>query len=101
MGKIGIEDLDIAISETGIEDYMDQLKIEILDDMETALEAERDAIIEKVSAGWIGKSEEAFEKQLKEEIESIEEDLKEEYKDLKARLKDLANFYYNQDEKMM
>lgn len=101
MGKIGIEDLDIAISETGIEDYMYQLKIEILDDMGTALEAERDAIIEKVSAGWIGKSEVAFEEQLKEEIEAIEEDLKEEYKDLIARLKDLANFYYNQDEKMM
>lgn len=101
MGKIGIEDLDIAISETGIEDYMEQLKIEILDDMKTALEAERDAIIEKVRTGWIGKSEEAFEKQLKEEIEAIEADFKEEEKDLKARLKDLANFYYNQDEKMM
>lgn len=101
MGKIGIEDLDIAISETGIEDYMDQLKIEILDDMETALETERDAIIEKVSAGWIGKSEEAFENQLKREINDIKDDLKDEYKDLKARLMDLANFYYNQDEKMM
>lgn len=101
MSKIGIEDLDIAISETGIEDYMDQLKIDILTNMKKSLKTERDNIISKVSAGWVGKSEEKFEKQLKSTVETIIDDLEDEYKDLKARLIDLANFYYDQDKNMM
>lgn len=97
---IGIGDLDIAVSESGIKDYIDALKLDI-DRICDGLDEENKAIMEKVDAIWVGKSKDAFEKALKDEVKNLKDDLKDEYKDLKHRLYDLANFYYDVDKNMM
>lgn len=97
---IGIGDLDIAVSETGIEDYMEALKLDI-DEICKGLDDEQKNIMTKVDEIWVGKSRDAFEKELKDEVKRLQDDLAEEYKDLKHRLVDLANFYYDVDKNMM
>lgn len=97
---IGIGDLDIAVSETGIEDYMDALKLDI-DRICDGLDEQRGKIMEQIDLIWVGKSRDAFEKELEKEVKNLKSDLRDEYKDLKHRLIDLANFYYDVDKNMM
>ncbi len=97
---IGIGDLDIAVSESGIEDYMDALKLDI-DRICDGLDEERKKIDEKLDAIWVGESKDVFQKNLKKEVKKLKNDLDDEYKDLRNRLRDLANFYFDVDKNMM
>lgn len=98
--NIGIEDMTIGVSGKGMDDYSDMLKTKILNEMKTELEAQCDAIINKVREGWRGHSEVKFEKLLKDEIEQIIDDLKDEYRDLQGKLYDTNKYYIDQDEKL-
>lgn len=101
MDNLSIDVLDIGVSKQGMEQYMEALKIELLDSVKEKLNTEFDAIMIEINKGWQGSSRDRFEEKFRKQIGHIKNDLEDEYKDLSARLVELANFYYKQDESML
>lgn len=98
--NIGIEDMTIGVSGRGMEDYSEMLRTKILREISEELETQRDAIIKSVQSGWRGRSEEGFERLLRDEVRKITEDLEHEYADLEGKLQDTGKYYVDQDEKL-
>ncbi len=99
--SLGIGDLDIGVSSSGMNTYKENLKTQILTTMSENLDTEYQNIVTAVDGGWVGVSCDRFKEQLQAEIDLIKSDLTAEYNDLDARLSELANYYYNQDENMI
>ena len=93
---LSIEDLTTGISKSGMEQFQEDIKINILVNISEKIEdvAELEAAI---NAGWQGASRDRFLKDFKEVRKAIIADLKEEYKDVEARLEEVKNNYFRQD----
>ena len=70
-----------------------ELLTKTADDLNTAY----DTIKTSVDMAWQGASAEKFKNDLRNMIDAIIEDLGHEYQDLDSRLKELEQFYYDQD----
>lgn len=101
MNDLGIDSLSIGVSATGMSEYKEALKADLLVATKTKLEEERNNIMNVINTGWQGVARNRFENQLKKMCDDIGTDLEAEYKDLEARLDELETFYFNQDQSLL
>ncbi len=101
MDNLGIDSLSIGISSSGMSEYKEALRADLLLSTQTKLEEEKNNILNVINTGWQGVARDRFEKQLTDECTRIGEDLEKEYKDLDARLSELENFYFEQDKSLL
>ncbi len=81
MDNLGIDSLSIGISSSGMTEYKEALKADLLLSTKAKLEEERTNIINSINTGWQGVARDRFEKQLTDECNKISEDLEKEYQD--------------------
>ncbi len=101
MNDLSIDSLSIGISSSGMAEYKEALKADLLVATKTKLEEERNNIMNVINTGWQGVARDRFENQLKKMCDDIGNDLEAEYKDLEARLDELEAFYFNQDKSLL
>lgn len=97
---LGIDNLDIGFSASGLEEYKATLEADLIAKTEQILNNQT-AVIEAINAGWQGKSRDVFLGQFSDTVTHIIEDLNYEYEDLLERFKEIQNNYYEQDENLM
>lgn len=95
-----IDTMTEGISKQGMTQYIEDLRIDLLNTVKEKLEAVGE-IQSAVDAGWQGKSRDKFFEMFEKSIEIIEDDLEAEFKDLQSRLNELANNYYKQDSDLL
>lgn len=95
-----LDTLTTGIDATGMTNYVDQLKIELLDTVKEKINdvAELQAALDK---GWQGNSLDKFKEHFNSMTEQICTDLQAEYDDLVARLSDLQSAYFNVDNNLI
>ena len=98
--NLGIDDLTIGVSSEGMENYIEELKADILVKVKDKIQ-DIDPVVKAINNCWQGKSKENFLKDFSRVTNTICDDLEAEYNDLKNRLDELKSFYYEQDQKMM
>lgn len=94
--KVNITDLTYGISYKGMESYIENLKLELLENVKKKLKDVK-GIQNAVDAGWQGEARDQFYKDFGDTIEHVIESLEKEYKALNYRLNELASSYYAQD----
>lgn len=98
--NLGIGDLEIGISQKGMEEYITNLKLELLQTSKDKINA-FDEVEQAINNGWQGKSRDIFLEKFKIAREKICEDLEKEYQDLENRLTDLQSAYFEADQNLM
>ena len=101
MNDLSIDSLSIGISTSGMSEYKEALKADLLVATKTKLEEERNNIMNVINTGWQGVARDRFDNQLKKMCDDIGNDLEAEYKDLEARLDELEAFYFNHDKRLL
>lgn len=96
----GIADMTIGISHKGMETYLDELKVEILDDMTTVINDTQE-LENAINNGWQGQSRDKWMAKFNSMRKNIVSDLNKEYYDLLHRLEELEDNYFAQDAKMI
>ncbi len=89
-----------GLSKQGMEAYLDNLRLGILNDVGNALD-NTDDLQQAINKGWQGVSRDKFVAQFNKAVETIKEDLAQEYADLVNKLSELAQNYYIQDANMI
>ena len=89
-----------GINRDAMKTYIDNLKLELLDNVEEAID-KVDDVLKTIDSGWQGVARDKFLNQFATQRSRIKDDLKKEYLDLLARLKELQDFYYKQDQNML
>ena len=89
-----------GIDKDGIKTYMEELKLELLDSVKEKIDA-KDAVEDKINAGWQGVARDNFLRQFATQRNRIKDDLEKEYLDLIARIHEIQNFYFKQDQAMV
>ena len=97
MDNLGIEDLTIGVSRAGMEQYREDVKLEMFDSTIQAMRAHFTDIERALAQGWQGVSKDRFVEGMRKTIEQICEDLEEEKIDLDNRLKELEDDYFKED----
>lgn len=94
--NLGIADLSIGISASGMESYKEALKAELLISSKEKINnfAEVEAALNR---GWQGAALDKFKVQFQTTATKICEDLDKEYQDLDNRLTDIQSAYFNAD----
>lgn len=95
-----IQDLSIGVSTKGLQTYKDKLEVELLDTVETKINA-ISGVTKALDRGWQGTSRDRFDAQFKAIRKKIIADLKDEYKNLEKRIDELAYNYVKQDMNMI
>lgn len=98
--NVGIDGLTMGVSTQGMQQYREDLRMELLEQTKEKLE-DVGEIQTAVDAGWQGEARDKFLIDFGEAIRSIEEDLVKEYNDLDNRLQELEQNYFTQDKNMM
>ncbi|MBE6155825.1 MAG: hypothetical protein E7164_03605 [Firmicutes bacterium] len=97
---LGIGDLTIGVSTTGLENYKAGLKAELLTTVEEKIN-DYSAVKSALDKGWQGVSRDNFERQFENMRKQVIEDLRLEYANIEARIEELANKYIRQDQSMI
>lgn len=96
-GELTISEMSTGMSTTGMQEYLDQIKAEILTDISNQLDTAREEIIKVLKTAWVGQSEERFETLLTDAVDDVKTELTAEYNALASRLNELQNNYFNQE----
>ena len=96
-GELSINEMSIGMSVAGMQDYLENIKAEILTNVTNQLDTARDEITKSVRTAWVGQSEQRFETLLSEAVEDLKVELNAEYNALASRLNELQNNYFNQE----
>lgn len=94
------DDVSQGISKQGMEQYIEDLKADLLIKVSEKLE-DTDAMAQAIARGWQGQSRDNFLDQFEKGIRAVQADLASEYSDLMMRLSELTRNYYEQDAKMV
>lgn len=96
---LGVSELDIGISGNGMYEYAQT----IASNMEKVKDAvdEYQSFEQAINNAWQGVSRDRFMEQFYKVTESLKEQLDLEYADLMARLTELQENYYKQDEALL
>lgn len=94
---LGINDLSIGVSKSGMKAYREAIKISLLKDTITKMEDDWEAVETAINGAWQGASRDRFLDDFAKRREAIEEDLRKEQEDLDNRLEELESAYYKQD----
>lgn len=98
--NLGISELTIGINSTGMEEYKEQLRTDLLQTSKDKINSV-DAIVSAINNGWQGVSRDRFLKQFDDVRQKICDDLDKEYADLENRLTDLQSAYYAADQNLI
>lgn len=98
--NLGIGDLDIGVSQQGMEQYISELRFELLQTSKEKINSV-DTIVNAINNGWQGRSRDIFLEKFSTAREEICADLDKEYQDLENRLTDLQSAYYAADINLM
>lgn len=96
-GSLAITEMTTGMSASGMETYLENIKAEILTNVQGQLDTARDNINNKLKQAWVGQSEERFEQLLTKAVDDVKVELEAEYNALAARIGELQNDYYNQE----
>ena len=96
-GELSINEMSTGMSVAGMQDYLENIKAEILTNVTNQFDTARDEITKSVRTAWVGQSEQRFETLLSEAIEDLKVELNAEYNALASRLNELQNNYFNQE----
>ena len=97
---LGIDNLDIGVSTSGAVEYFENLKTELLTNVEQKID-EIGPITTALDKGWQGVSRDRFDSQFEEAREALKMDLRREYKDLVVKINQAVEGYVNQDKNMI
>ena len=97
--ELGISSLTTGISKSGMAQYEEDLKTNVLTNVETKIE-DVEAVITAINGGWQGESRDRFLKDFENVRKKLIEDLKDEYKDVQNRLDELQDNYFRQDKNL-
>lgn len=92
-------DLDIAVNTAGMDDWIAQLKIDLLENIKDKLR-QTSEIVRTINAGWQGEARDNFFTDFNYRINEVVNDITSEYDDLINRLQELENNYLTQDNSM-
>ena len=98
--NVGIDDLTIGISAAGMEEYKKNLKAYLLTQSVDKIN-DTSTLEAAINNGWQGASRDVFMEKFNQMRESIVNDLSKEFDDLSARLEELEEDYFAQDNKMI
>lgn len=99
-GVVGINNLDIGFSASGLEEYIKLIDVKLLQNIQTELN-NTDTLINTINAGWVGKSRDIFLQQFEQSINAVINDVQAEYEDLMTRFSEIQSNYYEQDNELM
>ena len=97
---LGINDLSIGVSTSGLQAYLDELRASLLTEVESKID-DYTTVKSALDKGWQGVSRDNFETNFQEMREKVKEDLRLEYSNLHARIEELAYNYVQQDKNMI
>lgn len=102
MGEQNLEiaNLDIGFSVEGLEEYKSKLQIDLIEGTSEKLNNTQ-TMFQVINAGWQGTSRDKFITEFNDTISKIITDLQAEYEDLQARLGEIQNNYFEQDNNLM
>ena len=95
--ELGIGEMTTGMSASGMEQYLENIKAEILTSVTEKLDTARDEIIKSLKTAWVGQSEQRFETLLTDAVEDVKTELNAEYNALASRINELENNYFNQE----
>lgn len=98
---LNIGDLDYGISLKGADQYIEDIKAIVLDQVSSVIEAEQKNVKAALDRGWSGTSREKFDQLFDAKCSELKEALKDEYLDLQSRLNELSNNFIEQDKNMI
>ena len=101
MADLNIRDLDYGWSQSGVIQYIDDLKLYMFDNVRKAIEEGEKNVILALDKGWSGIAREKLDQLFKAKCEELINAINEEYIDLKSRIADLAYNYAEQDAEMI
>lgn len=101
MADLNIRDLDYGWSQSGVIQYIDDLKLYMFDNVRKTIEEGEKNVILTLDKGWSGIAREKFDQLFKAKCEELINAINEEYIDLKSRIVDLAYNYAEQDAEMI
>ena len=101
MADLNIRDLDYGWSQSGVIQYIDDLKLYMFDNVRKKIEEGEKNVILALYKGWSGIAREKFDQLFKAKCEELINAINEEYIDLKSRIGDLAYNYAEQDAEMI
>lgn len=101
MADLNIRDLDYGWSQSGVIQYIDDLKLYMFDNVRKTIEEGEKNVILALDKGWSGIAREKFDQLFKAKCEELINAINEEYIDLKSRIVDLAYNYAEQDAEMI
>lgn len=96
-GELSIGEMTTGMSAAGMEQYLENIKAEILTKVTSQLDTARDEIIKSLRTAWVGQSEQRFETLLADAVEDLKTELNAEYNALASRIRELENNYFNQE----
>ena len=92
---LGMNSLDLGFSREGMKQYIENLRLNMLEEAKKAIDDFGDVEI-NINQAWQGQARDRFLREFEESREKIKSDL-----DLEARLSEIGTFYLNQDSGMM
>lgn len=98
---LNIGDLTYGISLKGADQYIEDIKAIVLDQVSSVIETEQKNVKTALDKGWAGTSREKFDQLFDAKCDELKEALKEEYLDLQSRLNELSNDFIEQDKNMI
>lgn len=101
MADLNIRDLDYGWSQSGVIQYIDDLKLYMFDNVRKKIEEGEKNVILALDKGWSGIAREKFDQLFKAKCEELINTINEEYIDLKSRIVDLTYNYAEQDAEMI
>lgn len=98
---LGIGDLSIGVSAGGTEEYLANLKTELLTNVSSKIVEDYKAVKDALDRGWQGQSRDKFDMKFEQVKTQLIADLEAEYNDLERRINEITENYLNQDKNMI
>ncbi len=98
--NIGISDMTTGIDSTGMQNYVESLKLHLLQEVKDDID-DVQSIVDTINSGWQGVSRDRFLASFEKARESIKADLDQEFNNVVGRLSELQTNYFKQDENMV
>jgi len=100
MSTLGIDEVTIGASASGVETYIEELKLEYIDEAIAALQ-DLSEVKATLEAGWQGVSQQRFIAALEDNSNNVVETLNGEYVKLQSALTSVAASFFDHDENLI
>ena len=97
----GMDNVTIGFDAAGLEKYIENLRLNILEEVIKTIDNGWDPVNEAINDAWTGASKDAFVNDFAKTIGEVKEHLTYEFAEIESRLRDIQTFYFNQDQNMM